>query len=347
MLGSALCTAVFILFKNKNYKKGEHTMKTLKKALLIVMSLALCFALAACGADKGEGPEIPAAEEREALMVYLDGQLVKEGGYTFAELDEVMVNKNVEGTYYYSADLAAITGQDLSGVKAVFVEAADGFIGYSADVTKTFVAAYVSDESGAYKSVEVDGKKLYGGLFEGEKYIEGVTKVYLSTTACDWEVDVQVDGKSVGKLTMADFMHKTTVGEDKKAPTAMFDGSYKYDGGSATYTGKFLGMKLDQLIAKLGTDMELAIPEEYIEVEIYGATAANDKIGKNKEYKTEEASDKYFGLLEFYVMYDGMTKSSTSGMDIGLTAFINGTGSRWMTHGVEIINFVTEAPAAE
>ncbi len=324
-------------------------MKTLKKALLIVMALTLCFALAACGTDKGEGPEIPAAEERESLMIYLDGKPIKEEGYTFAELDKVMVNKDVNGTYYYSADLASITGQDMSAVKAVFVEATDGFIGYCADVTKTFVAAYVSDESGAYKSVESDdGKKLYGGLFEGEKYISGINKVYLSTTACDWEVDIQVDGKSVGKLTMADFMHKTTVGEDKKVPTAMFDGSYKYDGGSSTYTGKFLGMKLDQLIAKLGTDMELTIPEEYIEVEIYGATAANDKVGKNKEYKTNKENDKYFGLLEFYVMYDGMTKSSTSDMDIGLTAFINGTGSRWMTHDVQAINFVTtEAPAED
>lgn len=323
-------------------------MKTLKKALLIVMALTLCLALAACGADKGEGPERPEASERETLMVYLDGKPIKEEGYTFAELDKVMVNKNVDGTYYYSADLAAITGQDMSTVKAVFVEATDGFIGYCADVTKAFVAAYVSDESGAYQSVDSDdGKKLYGGLFEGEKYISGINKVYLSTTACDWEVDVQVDGKSVGKLTMADFMHKTTVGEDKKAPTAMFDGSYKYDGGSAIYTGKFLGMKLDQLIAKLGTDMELAIPEEYYEIEIYGATAANDKVGKNKEYKANPDHDNYFGKLEFFVMYDGMTKSSTSDKVLGLTAFQNGTGSRWMTHDVKIINFVTEAPAAE
>ncbi len=323
-------------------------MKTLKKALLIVMALTLCFAFAACGADKGEGPDLPEASERETLMIYLDGKPIKEEGYTFAELDKVMVNKDVNGTYYYSADLATITGQDMTAVKAVFVEAADGFIGYCADVTKTFVAAYVSDESGAYKSVDSeDGKKLYGGLFEGEKYISGINKVYLSTTACDWEVDIQVDGKSVGKLTMADFMHKTTVGEDKKAPTAMFDGSYKYDGGSATYTGKFLGMKLDQLIAKLGTDMELAIPEEYYEVEIYGATAANDKVGKNKEYKASPDHDNYFGKLEFFVMYDGMTKSATSDKALGLTAFQNGTGSRWMTHGVEIINFVTEAPAAE
>ncbi len=322
-------------------------MKTLKKTLLIVMALTLCFAFAACGADKGEGPELPAAEDRETLMIYLDGKPIKEEGYTFAELDEVMVNKNVEGTYYYSSDLATITGQDMSAVKAVFVEASDGFVGYCADVTKAFVAAYVSDENGAYQSVESDdGKKLYGGLFEGEKYVSGINKVYLSTTACDWEVDVQVDGKSVGKLTMADFMHKTTVG-DKKVATAMFDGSYMYDGGSATYKGRFLGMSMDQLIAKLGTDMELDIPEEYVEIEIYGATAANDKVGKNKEYSTDKASDKYFGLIDFYVMYDGMTKSSTSDKVLGLSSFINTSGSRWMTHGITTINFVTEAPAED
>ena len=42
-------------------------------------------------------------------------------------------------------------------------------------------------------------------------------------------------------------------------------------------------------------------------------------------------------------MYDGMVNNpNVKDIDLGLTAFINGTGQKWITYNLTAINFITE-----
>ena len=139
---------------------------------------------------------------------------------------------------------------------------------------------------------------------------------------------------------MQDFMQKTEV-DGQKVSTGFFDGSFLYNYGEDTYSGNFLGFDFQTMIAKL-TGMGMDLSGDIIEVEYYGTNGLQNE-GKNFEYSTDPESDKYFGLVDFYCMYDGKTyNSDTAQIPVGLTAFINGTGGRWMTMSLTAINFIFE-----
>jgi hypothetical protein len=290
--------------------------------------------------DESNLPVLPEVEvERETLEVFVDGQPIKESGYTYADIKSTLADNIINETTYYSALIQYILGMDLSSVKGAFLEAVDGYISYVSDVNNLYLAAY-KEEDGQYASVELDGKAVYAGVTPGGKDNKGVVKVYLVTTPADFEVEIQRNGEKIGVITLKEFMQKTEVG-DKKVATEMFDGSYLYNAGESTYSGRFLGISYETMLAKL-TGMGLDLSGNIIEVEYYG-TNGLENIGKNFEYSTDPESDKYFGLVDFYCMYDGKTfNSDTAQKPVGLTAFINGTGGRWMTMSLNAINFIFE-----
>ncbi len=312
-------------------------MKKIKTLLVAAMMLVLCLAFTACGNEEAvEGPEVPETAEVGVVEVYVVGEAV-EGGIAYEDLADSMTHKEVDGTFYYGATAEALTA-DVEAA-GVFFEAADGFITY-APAEEALLTLYVTDEEGAYQPLEFEGKQCYGGYTGPEGiFSTGVSKVYITTTACDWEIDVQVDGKSVGALTMADFMKKTPVGE-AKVPTAMYDAKFMYKQGAATYEGAFLGIDLETMVAKLNA-LEMEVPAEYTNVELTGVSGMG-KEGLNAEYNTDPNSPWYIGNVKFFAMYDGKTYCPIAKQNVGLTAFIDGQGLRWMTYSLETINFVTK-----
>jgi hypothetical protein len=310
------------------------------------------FSLAACtGTDKpasGEegqtvdkdAPAPPSDDiDRELLYIFLDGQSLKEDGYSYSNIKEVMAGRNVDGTYYYGASAADITGEDLSNVKGAFLEAVDGYVSYITDADSLYLAAF-SHRDDQYQSVVLDDRHVYGGAAAGSSFNKGVVNVYLVSTPADFTVEIQRNGEKIGQLTMDDFMRKTQVAEDRVA-TDMFDGSFLHQGGAATYEGRFLGIDYNTMLAKLnGMDMDLS--GTITEVEYYGTNGLGVQ-GKNNEYSLTEGDSKYFGSVDFFCMFDGMTYNNiTSDCPVGLTAFINGTGGRWMTYSLTAINFIIE-----
>ncbi|MBQ9992976.1 MAG: hypothetical protein IJP33_06085 [Firmicutes bacterium] len=289
-------------------------------------------------------PATPADTAREPLYVYLDGVALNEAGFAYADIKAAMKDITVGEANYYAATVADIAkGVDYSTIKGVFFESTDGFISYGPDPAKVYIGAFAKKDKG-YESIQYEGKELYAGLIEGGISSEGVNKVYLVTTAADWSVDIQVNGKSIGALTMTDYMHKTPMPEGGRAATGLYDGSFMYAGGGSTYEGKFLGFGYDQMVAKL-IGKKMVIPENVIEMEVYGTVQGKD--GKNTEYSTRVDHDKYFGLISFFAMFDGKTYNDIAGAPVGLTAFINTSGLRWMTSNVTALNFITgEEPAA-
>lgn len=324
-------------------EKEEKQMKKTKKLLIAALTAALCFSFAACGGEEKaaepEGPAVPETANMETLEVYLDGQTVKEEGFTYDDLSGSMEQKESDGTLYYGLTVDKLLDDGAADVKTVFFEAADGFISCSTDPAKAFLTAYTADAEGEYQPIELDGKQYYGGFIEGGMFGTGVNKVYLSTTDCDWNVDIQVDGTSVGSLNMEDFMKKTPMGSEK-APTAMYDASFMYKQGAATYKGKFLGFDLEQMTAKLKA-LKMEIPDKYKNVEFTG-TSGMGKEGLNTEYNTDKNSPWYMGNVKFFAMYDGKTYCEIGTQKVGLTAFIDGQGMRWMTYSLSTINFVTK-----
>lgn len=149
-----------------------------------------------------------------------------------------MAGRNIDGTYYYGASVANITGEDLSSVKGAFLEAVDGYVSYISDVDSLYLAAF-SEKDGQYQSVVLDNRHVYGGAAVGSSFNKGVVNVYLVTTPAEFSVEVQRNGEKIGQLTMDDFMRKTQVREDRVA-TGLFDGSFMYQGGAATYEGDSL-----------------------------------------------------------------------------------------------------------
>jgi len=133
-------------------------------------------------------------------------------------------------------------------------------------------------------------------------------------------------------------MKKTPMPEGGRVNTGYFDGSFMYAGGASTYEGKFLGFGYDQLVAKLGA-LKMTIPANVAELEVYGLVQGKE--GKNTEYKTAVDNEKYFGNLSFYAMMDGKTYNDIAGAPIGLSAFINESGLRWMTSNLTVLNFIT------
>ena len=277
--------------------------------------------------------------EREILEVFVDGLPAKEGGFSYADVKPALADNTINDTIYYSATLQNIMGMDLSPVKGAYLEAVDGYISYIPDVANLYLAAYRVEDN-QYVSVELDGKAVYAGIVPEGKENKGVSKIYLITYPADFEVEIQKNGEKVGILTLKDFMQKTEM-DGQRVATAMFDGSFLYNAGESTYKGRFLGIPYQTMLAKLqgmGIDLSGTIKE----VEYYGTNGLKNE-GKNTEYSTDPESDKYYGLVEFYCMYDGKSyNNDTADNPIGLTAFINGTGGRWMTMNLTAINFIFE-----
>lgn len=290
--------------------------------------------------EEPAAPTLPEPEpDRVVLEVYVDGQSLKEGGYSYADVKPALVDNEINDTTYYSGLLQNIVGMDLSSAKGAFLVAVDGFVSYVGKPADLYLAAY-KVEDGQYKSIELDKQAVYAGVVAEGKENKGVNKVYLVTTPANFEVEIQKNGEKIGVLTIKDFMKKTDVG-DQKVSTAMFDGSYLYNAGESTFKGQFLGINYETMLAKL-EGMEMDLSGNIVDVEFYGTTALG-KEGKNMEYSTDPENEKYFGLLEFYCMYDGKTfNNDTADLPVGLTAFINGTGGRWMTMNLSVINFIIE-----
>jgi len=287
--------------------------------------------------------EIPAPpqgdQERETVFVSLDGNPIKESGFSYTDINKALSDHVINDSAYYAAPITEIVGVDTSAVKGAFLEAVDGYISYVADINNLYLASHKA-EDGQYKSFELDGKAVYGGVASGAKDNKGVVNVYLVTTPATFEVEIQKNGEKIGVLTLDQFLQKTNVG-DQKVPTGMFEGSFMFNGGAGLYEGRFLGINYETMLAKLSA-LGMDLSGNIVEVEYYGTNGLKNE-GKNFEYSTKEGDEKYFGSVEFFCMYDGKTfNNDTSDLPIGLTAFLNGTGGRWMTMNLTAINFIIE-----
>ena len=311
------------------------------KKLFVAFAVLSLLLLAACGGGAG-APDIPLPEgavPEAEINVYLDGAPLNEEALTYDKLIDGMSEIAVGDASYLGVSVADLAGQDVSGCAGAFLEASDGYVCW-VEGTDLTLAAYVK-EGDAYNFITLDDVNSFGLASAGGDLLCGVTNIYLVTTAPDFAVDIQVNGESKATLTLADFMKKTKVGENK-VPTAMFDGSFKYNSGSSTYEGRFLGVDYETMLAKLdgldGVDFEGEIKE----VEYYG-TPGNGEPGKNTEYSTRAGDEKAFDSVDFFCMYDGMTiNPEIKDIPVGLAVFVNGTGSRWLTYSLSAINIVTE-----
>lgn len=316
----------------------------MKRAIYLLMAVVMLFGCISCASTKATAdPNTPAAPadegKREVLGIYLDGSAMKEKGYAYADIKDVMASKKIDGVYYYGASLADITGEDLSKVKGAFLEAADGYISYVSNTNDLYLAAFVY-ENEKYQSVVLDEKAVYGGAVTGGIFNKGVVNVYLVTTPADFAVEIQKNGQKIGVLTIKEFLQKTPI-NDKKVATGMYDASFLYNSGQSTYQGRFLGFGYDTMLAKLKS-LNMDLSGKITNVEFIGTNGLG-KTGVNKEYSAKEGDEKYFGAVSFYCMFDGRTYNNvTTDQPIGLTAFINGTGSRWATFNLTAINFVME-----
>lgn len=310
-------------------------MKKRFAAVVTAIALATVFMSACSGRTSGPAGKF----ERETLQVFLDGQPVSADGYAYAELKEAMKDRSVNGKQYFCAALTEIAGLDFSRVQGAFLEAADGYVSYVSDLSKLYLAAYVK-EDGQYESIMLDGKHVYAGIEDGGNTNKGVQAIYLVTTPAAFAVEIQKNGEKIGEITLDDFMRKTVIG-DKKLATSMFKGSFLYDGGASVYEGRFLGINFETMLAKL-KELNIDLSGTIKEVEYYGTNGLG-KVGKNEEYSLDPEDPKYFGAVDFFCMFDGKTYNNvTTETPIGLTAFINGSGGRWMTYNLRVINFIIE-----
>ena len=311
------------------------------KKLFVAFAVLSLLLLAACGGGAG-APDVPLPEgavPEAEINVYLDGAPLNEEALTYDKLIDGMSEIAVGDASYLGLSVADLAGQDVSGCAGAFLEASDGYVCW-AEGTDLTLAAYVK-EGDAYNFITLDDVNSFGLASAGGDLLCGVTNIYLVTAAPDFAVDIQVNGESKATLTLADFMKKTPVGEGK-VPTAMFDGSFKYNAGSSTYEGRFLGIDYETMLAKLDNLDGVDIEGEIKEVEYYG-TPGNGEPGKNTEYSTRPGDEKAFDSVDFFCMYDGMTiNPEIKDIPVGLAVFVNGTGSRWLTYSLEAINIVTE-----
>lgn len=347
-----------------------------KKSGTLLAALVLAVTLAGCGQGGGESSggsvpqtdtaqegtpaqedsgeeEAPAADEGGAeltlpedasldtvIHVAVDGKEVSESGYTYGDLSEKMAPMTVGDTDYYGITLGELTGQDLSECKGAFLEATDGYVTYVSDTDGLALAAFAAGEEG-YDYITLEDANVYGAASADGALLAGVENIYLVTTPADFSVDIQINGETVGAMTIGEFMKKTHSGEEK-IPTSMFDGSFLYQQGAATYSGRFLGINYETMMTKIGNMEGVELPGEIKEVEYYG-TPGMGETGKNTEYALTPDEDTYFGSVDFFCMYDGMTlNSEIKDVPVGLSVFINGTGSRWLTYNLTAINIVTE-----
>lgn len=199
--------------------------------LLLCGLLLLAGLLAGCSSSGQEGtfPE----GKREPLHVYLDGEPVAAGGFTYEKLKPLLSTKEINGTDYACFSLADFIRQEkLPAVEGAFLEAVDGFVSYGGAVDKLYLAPFTVEE-GEYHSVSLDGREVYAAVEEGGKANKGVVNVCLATEPADFTVEIQRNGEKIGTLSLTEFLQKTDVNGEKRA-TAMFDGAFLYDGGAST-----------------------------------------------------------------------------------------------------------------
>lgn len=322
----------------------------MKKFMAMILSAAMAFSLAACGSEAPAETAAETASETVAetvseavseaasavdtsalgeLLMFVDGQDVTDGNVTFDSIREKFAEAEVDGNKYLATTLTNLCAYDISTVVGVFAEAEDGFVRYY--TSPADVSVVIADDNGA---------AAYGTIAPGQDPVLGIKNIYMVTTAADFSVPVKVNGEEIGVITMSDFMKKTPVG-DEKVTTGMYDGSFKYKGGEATYEGRFLGIDYETMVAKLAA-LGMTIDGTVAECEIYG-TPGMGAPGKNAEYSKYPDEQAYFENLEFFVMYDGMTNNKAiKDIPMGLSAFINHTGQKWVTYSITEINFVTE-----
>lgn len=320
----------------------------MKKFLAILLAVVTMLVITACG---GQSTETDAAvSDRNPLYLYVDGTDVTDGKTAYADISEHFTQQTVAGNEFYATTLADLCAYDISTVQAVFFETTDGFVKYYDDLSKLYLLSQEQVEGEFCDITAQDGTASYAVIVneDGAEYVAGVCNIFMTTEKADFSVSVKVNGNEVGTLTIADFMKKTQVGEDKVA-TAMYDGSFLYNGGDSTYEGRFLGIDMETMICKLRDSMGLAdIPElaDCTDIQFNGYVGmgvAAKETEVNTNYTTAADSDKYFGNVEFFCMYDGMVRNDpVKQTNIGLSAFINGTGSKWITYNLTEINFVTQ-----
>ena len=316
--------------------------------LIMVMSL-----LAACGA-KEEAPAETAAPETEAakdlaalvsagindLYLFADGADVTDGNIKFEQIKDKFSEVELDGVHYYATTVKNLCAYDLSSIQSFFGETTDGFVRYYTDLENAYIAVLQSEDGETYTQVENEGAPTYAMILPEGNILNGIVNVYLMSKTVEFAVPIQVNGEEIGQMTLRDFMKKTPVGEEK-VTTGMFDGSFKYKFGEATYKGRFLGIDFETFVAKLAA-LEMPIEGTIKEVEYYGINGL-DKEGKNVEYTLYPDENTYFGNVSFICMYDGMVNNpNVKDIDLGLTAFINGTGQKWITYNLTAINFITE-----
>lgn len=312
----------------------------MKKRTAALLTAAAVFCMAGSFVSAAEVTLPEGTEDRNPLCLYVDGMDVSDGKTAYADIIDAFAPVELDGVTYYGVSVVDLCAYDLSAVEGAFVEMADGFVKYYADIAQVYLTAFQSGAGGEFVPVELDGAYTYGSINEGGSLFSGVVNVYMLTEAVDFEVAVQVNGEEIGRLTLADFMKKTPVGEEK-VTTGMFDGSFKYNMGESTYKGRFLGIDYETMLAKLEA-LGMTIESEISEVEYYGTPGMGAE-GKNTEYALYPDENTYFANTEFFCMYDGMVRNAAvKDVSVGLSAFINGTGSKWLTYDLTAINFITE-----
>ena len=309
-----------------------------KAATLFTASLAILASACLVSAAEVTLPE--GTEERNALNLYVDGVDVSDGKTAYSDIIDTFSEVELDGVQYYAVTLTDLCAYALSSVQGAFLETTDGFVRYISEVDELYLAAFLAEDGAEYAPVALEGAYTYGSISEGGSLISGITNVFMVTEAADFEVAVQVNGEEIGKLILADFMKKTPVGEEK-VTTGMFDGSFKYNMGESTYEGRFLGIDYATMLAKLEA-LGMKVEGEIKEVEYYGTPGMGAE-GKNTEYALYPDEDNYFGNAQFFCMYDGMVRNTElKDVPVGLSAFINGAGSKWLTYNLTAINFITE-----
>ena len=317
-------------------------------AAVLVMSL-----MAACGAKTAApaATTVPATEaakdlgalvsaDTNELMLYVDGADVTDGNIKFEQIADKFSEVELDGVYYYATSVKNLCAYDLSSVQSFFGETTDGFVRYYKDLENAYIAVLQSEDGETYTQIENEGAPSFAMVLPEGNVLNGLTNVFMLSKTVAFSVPIQVNGEEIGQMTLADFMKKTPVGE-AKVTTGMFDGSFKYKFGEATYRGRFLGIDFETFVAKLAA-LEMPVEGTIKEVEFYGINGL-DKEGKNVEYTLYPDEPSYFGKVSFIVMYDGMVNNpNVKDIDLGLTAFINGNGQKWITYGLTAINFITE-----
>ena len=333
----------------------------MKRIIAMLLALVMVFALAACGATTPAAteaattePATTAAPETEPakdlgalvsaetpdLMLYVDGADVTDGNVKFEQIADKFEEVEMDGVHYYATSVKNLCAYDLSSVQSFFGETSDGFVRYYKDLENAYIAVLQSEDGETYTQIDNEGAPSYAMVLPEGNVLNGLINVFMMSKTVEFNVPIQVNGEEIGVMTLSDFMKKTPVG-DTKVTTGMFDGSFKYKFGEATHRGRFLGIDLETFVAKLAA-LEMPIEGTIVEVEYYGINGL-DKEGKNTEYTLYPDEPSYFGNVSFIVMYDGMVNNpAVKDIDLGLTAFINNNGQKWITYNLTAINFITE-----